>query len=249
MGERHHLRGSVHADGHHLHPPGRHAGPVRRRLPRPRRRALRLRHPQRHALGAPLRPPHRPAGAPRHWPRPRVHAAGAHGRRPRRARRRHARRRHARGGAAACRRSARHVRLQHRRRREVPAAVHLLAGAAVLRGGRGGGVHVHRADGVLLRPGAGRHAEPLLGAVRDVLRAGKLRELGARDRGGDRNGAGRAGRVDPRRHQPGPPRQLLLAARHALHRQLRNLPDHRAVVHVQEDCGLILYGYISMDYL
>jgi hypothetical protein len=103
-----------------------------------------------------------------------------HGRRPRRARRGDAR-----GGA-----EPRHGFYDsHTGEHAIPAAVHLLAGAAV-RGG--GGVQ-----------GARRAVQ---GHVHDVVRAGELRQLGARGQ------------------------RLLLAARHALHRQLGSLPAHCAVV-------------------
>uniref|UniRef100_A0A8R7UXW0 Uncharacterized protein n=1 Tax=Triticum urartu TaxID=4572 RepID=A0A8R7UXW0_TRIUA len=56
VGVRHHLRGRLHSGVHHLHPPGRHTGPVHRQLSHPGCSANRLRHTQRHALGAALRP-------------------------------------------------------------------------------------------------------------------------------------------------------------------------------------------------
>ncbi|XBH96175.1 hypothetical protein VPH35_086614 [Triticum aestivum] len=193
VGERHRHVGGVQPDEHHVRAPGQHPGPAHGRLLQdPRRLALHLRHHRRHRVGARLRPAHRPRRTPDHGPPARVHAAAAHGHRPGDIHLLHGGRRGAGGCQAPRRRHTRHAGLQG-----VPAHVHLLAGAAVLHRGRGGGVHVRGADRVLLRPVAGRHEEHGVGAVAHVQRAGQLPEHAA---GGDRDGhlhQERRPRVDP----------------------------------------------------
>uniref|UniRef100_A0A8R7QHL1 Peptide transporter PTR1 n=1 Tax=Triticum urartu TaxID=4572 RepID=A0A8R7QHL1_TRIUA len=193
VGERHRHVGGVQPDEHHVRAPGQHPGPAHGRLLQdPRRLALHLRHHRRHRVGARLRPAHRPRRTPDHGPPARVHAAAAHGHRPGDIHLLHGGRRGAGGCQAPRRRHTRHAGLQG-----VPAHVLLLAGAAVLHRGRGGGVHVRGADRVLLRPVAGRHEEHGVGAVAHVQRAGQLPEHAA---GGDRDGhlhQERRPRVDP----------------------------------------------------
>ncbi|XP_015618272.1 uncharacterized protein [Oryza sativa Japonica Group] len=233
LGERDRVRDGVRADEHHVRPPGEHA---RRQhgaaLLHPGGVALHLRHPQRHRLGAGVRPPHRAGGARRDGAPTRVHPAAADGHRPRHLRLLHARRRRARRRQAARHRSPRALRRQGRR-----AHLHLLAGAAVLHHRRRRGVHVRRAAGVLLRPGSRRHAQHVLGAVAHHRRARQLPQHAARDHRYPCHHPERRRRVDPGQPQPRPPRLLLLAARRAQPHQLRRLPRHRQLVHLQEDGG------------
>nr|BAD27631.1 unknown protein [Oryza sativa Japonica Group]BAD29584.1 unknown protein [Oryza sativa Japonica Group] len=221
----HPLLDGVLPDDHLLRRAGHPHGPP----PPPGRRPRRVRHPGGLPLRLPLplHPPlHLPqrarpraGGPPPHPPPPGPHLAPA--------RRRGPRPRHRRHGHLRARREEAARRRQRRRRRRHDQRV--LAGAAVLPGGRRRGVRVRRAAGVLHPRGAGADEVDEHGALPGDAVHGILPQQLPRLRRRRRH----AGGVDterPRRRQAGP---LLLDAGRARGGQLRRVPRVREAPRVQ----------------
>ncbi|KAM3225848.1 hypothetical protein ACQJBY_058512 [Aegilops geniculata] len=218
LGLHHPLLRRLHPDGVALRRAGGRDAPnhASGRLLDPGLQHVGLRHPHRrdHHLSVPAG--HLPVPRTVHRPLDRTHRAAEDGPWPGPRRNGHGHRRH--GGA---------LQEGQRDHREQQRAAHPMAGAAVRADRRVGGDDVRGPARVLQRRDARRVQELRQRAVHDVHVARQLLQRHHRECGHQGHRRGRAAGLDPGGPERGPPQQVLLPARHTLHRRLRGVPRLR----------------------